>query len=637
MRINNRRYLGNKYKLLPFIEEIVKTECRGVQTVFDVFAGTGAVASAFLDRTVIVNDILYSNHLAHVTWFSSEPYDPQKVEELIKGYNQLSALNEDNYMTENFSDTFFSREVCAKIGHIREDIEQRFSRQELTFRERAILITSLLYAMDKIATTCGHYDAYRKGAGFNNDFILEMPEIRSGLSSGNLCFNTDSNLLAGEIECDLAYLDPPYNSRQYCDAYHLLENVAKWEKPAVHGVARKMDRTHLKSDYCTNKATAAFEALVEKLKCKYILLSYNNTADTANERSNARITDEDILRILSQKGRVTVFSTSYRAFSAGKSENNDNEERLFLCTVDTSPVLSPLNYTGGKAKLLPQLLPLFPPNISSVVDLFCGGGTVGANVPARRHYYNDSMAPLVGLLQTFSQADPDAFLSRVEALIETYSLSNSMKHGYAFYGCNSSNGLGSYNREGFATLKKDFNALAPGDPSYYEMFFLLIVFSFNHQIRFNSAGEFNLPVGKRDFNPKIRRKLARFMGRLRQQAPIFSSVSFEQFDLSVLDADSFVYCDPPYLISTATYNENGRWTAQEEAALLAFLDKLNEKGIRFGLSNVITHKGKTNDLLIQWAARNGYTIHLLDYSYKNSSYQSKHTDQPTQEVLVVNY
>ena len=165
----------------------------------------------------------------------------------------------------------------------------------------------------------------------------------------------------------------------------------------------------------------------------------------------------------------------------------------------------------------------------------------------------------------------------------------------------------------------------------------MIVFAFNNQIRFNSSGEFNLPVGKRDFNNKIREKLVGFMDRLKRQNPVFTTASFESFDTSVLDSDSFVYCDPPYLISTATYNENGGWTETDEKKLLAFLDKINAMGVKFALSNVITHKGKTNEILKQWASINGYKTYYLNYDYSNSSYQSKNTDKPTQEVLVVNY
>jgi adenine-specific DNA-methyltransferase len=241
------------------------------------------------------------------------------------------SINEENYMTKNFSDTYFSYEDCAKIGFIREDIEKNFIKKEINERERALLITSLLYAMDKIAKTCGHYDAYRQGVEFDTHIELALPEASTTNNKKNKCFNVDSNKLARKIVADLVYIDPPYNSRQYCDAYHLLENVARWEKPEVFGVAKKMDRTALKSRYCTKGASEAFEDLIKQLKCKYIVLSYNNMAKKGNDRSNARISDDDIFRILSAKGEVKVFSEEYKAFTTGKSDIEDNQERLFLC------------------------------------------------------------------------------------------------------------------------------------------------------------------------------------------------------------------------------------------------------------------------------------------------------------------
>ncbi len=328
--INNRRYLGNKYRLLPFIQSVVNNECDQIHTVVDIFAGTGAVASAFPDKRVITNDILYSNYICNYAWFSSERYHRNLVEDLIDRYNAVPA-DEDNYMTQNFADTYFSREDCAKIGYIREDIEQRYHSEEISFRERALLITSLLYAMDKIAKTCGHYDAYRKGVRFDEHLKLLLPLAGNDNHPGNECFNMDSNELARTLHGDLVYMDPPYNSRQYCDAYHLLENVARWEKPEVSGVAGKMDRTALKSRYCTKDAADALEDLVEHLHCRYILLSYNNMATKGNDRSNAKIADEDIFRILGRKGEVKVFSEDYKAFTTGKSDRSDNQERLFLC------------------------------------------------------------------------------------------------------------------------------------------------------------------------------------------------------------------------------------------------------------------------------------------------------------------
>lgn len=328
--INNRRYLGNKYKLLPFIIKVVNENCQGIGVFADLFAGTGAVSSAFPDKTIITNDILYSNYIAHLAWFGSQKFDTEKIKSIITEYN-LIQTDELNYMSENFADTFFSRKDCSKIGVIREDIEQKYHAKKINERERALLITSLLYAMDKIANTCGHYDSYRQGVDFVKHIELYYPNASNNNKEGNCCYNEDINRVAGEIEADMVYLDPPYNSRQYSDAYHLLENVARWEKPYVKGVARKMDRKGIKSRYCTQEATESFADLVEHLHCRYILLSYNNMEKKGNERSNAKIKDEDIWKILESKGSVQVFSESYKAFTTGKSDIQGNEERLFLC------------------------------------------------------------------------------------------------------------------------------------------------------------------------------------------------------------------------------------------------------------------------------------------------------------------
>ncbi len=329
--INNRRYLGNKYKLLPFITKVINDECSDIETVADIFSGTGAVSSAFTDKTIITNDLMYSNYICNYAWFGAEKYNPQLIIDFVVRYNTATKCS-DNYMTENFSDTYFSREDCSKIGFIREDIEENYKNGTINNRERAILITSLLYAMDKIAVTCGHYDAYRKGANFDASLELCVPLAEVNNNPSNRCFNEDANELVKRIEADLVYIDPPYNSRQYCDAYHLLENVARWEKPEVFGVAKKMDRSGIKSKYCTMSATKAFEALIGDIKAKYIILSYNNMAEKGNCRSNAKITDEDIIRILSKKGTVKVFEESYKAFTTGKSDIAKNAERLFLCT-----------------------------------------------------------------------------------------------------------------------------------------------------------------------------------------------------------------------------------------------------------------------------------------------------------------
>ncbi|MCL2801265.1 MAG: Dam family site-specific DNA-(adenine-N6)-methyltransferase [Treponema sp.] len=636
--INNRRYLGNKYKLLPFISTVVAENCRDVNSIADIFAGTGAVASAFTDKQLITNDNLYSNYICHVAWFSPQLYLQDKIERLVFYYNNVSVTS-DNYVSKNFANTFFCRADCRKIGFIREDIENRFYSNEINERERALLITSLLYAADKIANTCGHYDAFRQGVEFEKHLVLSVPLPKDSLHPQNICYNEDTNELVKHISADLVYIDPPYNSRQYCDAYHFLENIARWEKPKVFGVARKMDRASLKSDYCTNKATEAFEKLIENTRARYILLSYNNMAKKGNDRSNAKIDDFDIIRILSAKGEVKVFKQEYKPFSAGKSDIDEHEERLYLCICKPKVqkfIQSPLNYTGGKFKLLNQILPHFPEKIDTFIDLFCGGCNVGVNVKANRIILNDKNSHLLYLYNSFKNLDKYTILDIIDKLIKKYKFSRSAEKGYNFYGCESSAGLGEFNREPFLKLREDFNKKNE-DYAYYIMLYVLIVFAFNNQIRFNSKGEFNLPVGKRDFNDKMKSKLCDFIDRLHDGNFAFSCVDFRELDTSTLSEDSLVYCDPPYLITCATYNEQDGWNEKCEHELYAMLDILNGRKIKFALSNVLCSKGKINTILAEWLKlRNYKTIHL-NHSYSNSNYQTKNRKSSTDEVLILNY
>lgn len=643
LSIQNRRYLGNKFKLLPFIDKIVKQECKNINTVADVFAGTGVVCSLFKDKKLILNDLLYSNYITYDAWFGSEYVDKVKVYSLIKNYNDMS-VTENNYMSENFSNTFFCESDCKKIGYIRENINTLYDDGYINKREKSVLITALLYAMDRVANTCGHYDAYIRNSKFEKKLELYMLEISNENNPNNIFYKQDANELVKTIEADLVYIDPPYNSRQYCDAYHLLENVALWEKPKVEGVARKMDRSKLKSEYCTNSAVNAFEDLIRNIKAKYILLSYNNMANKGNDRSNSKISDDDILRILKNKGEVKVFSEKYKAFTTGKTSINDNEERLFLCICNNETdkkkiIQSPLNYTGGKYKLLNQILPLFPKNINTFVDLFCGGCNVGINVDCQKVIFNDNNEKLMYMLNTFKNLDKSSTISMINQIIDKYNLSRSDLYGYEQYSCNSKDGLGPYNLEGYLKLRDDFNNKFVLDYGYYVALYVLICYCFNNQIRFNSKGKFNLPVGKRDFNSKMREKFNNFIDRVKSSDYTFICDDYKNIDIENFGKDTFVYADPPYLITCATYNEQGAWNEEKEKELLEYLDELDKKGIRFALSNVLETKGKENKILKTWLNnnKNRYNVIHLDRDYSNCNYQIKIKNGKSDEVLITNY
>ena len=137
----------------------------------------------------------------------------------------------------------------------------------------------------------------------------------------------------------------------------------------------------------------------------------------------------------------------------------------------------------------------------------------------------------------------------------------------------------------------------------------------------------------------MKQKLQKFIDRLKEKDYKFSNLDFRDFDISTLNSDSFVYADPPYLITCATYNEQGGWSEKDEHDLLNFLDDLHKNNIKFALSNVLRSKGKENSILIEWTQRNSdkYKVINLNYSYNNSNYQTKNKSEVTEEVLIVNY
>ena len=329
-QIQNRRYLGNKYKLLGFIEDIISEKCGSINSLCDIFAGTGVVGERFNNREIkiISNDFLSANYACLQAFLGVNKNIQKSIIEKVNYLNNFKT-EKGNYFSEHFAKTYFSEENAIRIGTIREEIE-KIARSE---DEKHILMCSLLYAMDKVANTVGHYDAFRKKLDMFQPLKLLVPDINYSHNQNNEIYKEDANTLIKKISCDTLYIDPPYNSRQYSDVYHLLENLTEWKKPEVVGIGKKMDRSHIKSDYCLKNAVRAFSDLIRNADCNNILFSYNNTGDSKDGRSNARMSDDEILQILNDKGRVEIFEKAYKAFSTGKSNGENNTERIFYCKV----------------------------------------------------------------------------------------------------------------------------------------------------------------------------------------------------------------------------------------------------------------------------------------------------------------
>jgi DNA adenine methylase len=277
-------------------------------------------------------------------------------------------------------------------------------------------------------------------------------------------------------------------------------------------------------------------------------------------------------------------------------------------------IKSPLNYIGGKFKLLPQILPLFPKEINNFIDLFAGGANVSINVNAERYIINDIESKVIELYKYIYENDLDEMIQDIRTYIDTYQLDRE-------------------NKDGYISFRSDYNTSLKKHPLH---FYTLICHAFSNQIRFNSKGYFNIPFGKRTFNDKMKSNFIEFVTELKKKNVQFTSDDFNKINIHKLTSNEFVYCDPPYLITTAAYNENGGWTEKDEKEMLYLLDYLNVHKIKFALSNVLHNKGKSNDILIEWSKK--YNVHYLNHTYATCNYQAKDKSKDsTVEVLITNY
>lgn len=330
--IESRRYIGSKAKLTEWIIDTIISTTVGSGIFFDVFGGTGVVAKNALSKfdKVIINDILYSNNIIYKAFFSPGIVDEVKLSNLIFEYNNIDPLIiQENYFSKNFGGKYFDHNVSKLIGYIRQDIEEK--KNDLTEKEFCVLIASLIYSIDKLANTVGHFEAYIKKPIKYKPLDLRIIDFSS--SNKVEIFKDDANTLASKIKADIAYIDPPYNSRQYSRFYHVYETLAKWDMPKLYGVALKPEPENM-SQYCTSKAAKAFEELISSLNVRYIVVSYNNTYNSKSTSSENKISLEQIKMILNRRGTTQIYESSHRYFNTGKTEFKDHKELLFITAVN---------------------------------------------------------------------------------------------------------------------------------------------------------------------------------------------------------------------------------------------------------------------------------------------------------------
>ena len=614
----DKRYLGGKAKYAQFIRDVADQAMPGFESFTDYFAGTGGSAAAFSDKTIIANDLLYSSYLFLQAWYSPQKADMQKVTRYIAEYNKVNPAGE-NYVSQNFAGKYFGAVTARKIGFIRQDIEDRYQQGDLNERERAVLLASLLCAMDDAANIYAHYDTFKPAPFTWEPLELRVPAVSNENSPENRIFNTDANMLAPYTYSDIAYLDPPIDSRQYSDIYHLPENIAVWAKPELKGKTMKNPRGHIKSLYCKKGADEVFAQMVEQCNAEVILAAIPEKQEGRGTRSAAKLSADEMMRVLRKKGSVSIqfppfaakeqqtgqllLSYEFKKTAPVLKENANLKGGLMVCRCgrkEPELIDSPINFAGGKFRELDKLRPYFPVDCKRVWDVFAGGCSVGINAGAEQICFVEQDAAVMGLFRAMKQYGKDVFTGQVRHLIEKYRLSDTAKYGYEYYGVTAEIGLANVNKSAYIQLREDFNKKEEKDLSYYAMLYVLLVYGFNNIPRFNRNGEFNLPAGKRDWNLSMQNKLEAFLQRLEHTDAQFYAMDFRNIDAETLTKEDFVYLDPPYIGAAAYYNRQMGWTEQDERDLMAFLDKLDAYGIPYALSAVRSYGGIENTVLEQW-------------------------------------
>lgn len=642
-KIANRRYTGSKLKLKDWIKDLIIKNCFDCSSFCDIFAGTGVITDTLINEydTFIVNDFLFSNEIIYKAFFKNEEFDLNKLISYKKRYDDLNYdLLEDNYISINFGGKYFETGDAKAIGYIRQDIED--NKSTLNEREYSILIASLLYSFDKCANTVGHYEAYFKNKDLSRSFAFELITPYDTIKTNKKfsIYRKDANLLSSEIRADIVYIDPPYSSRQYSRFYHLLENVTKWEKPQLYGTALKPPAENM-SSYCSSSAKTAFADLIDKLSCKYIIVSYNNTYNSKSSSSENKMTLKDIESILNKKGKTQRFEMPFKAFNAGKTDIQNHKEFIFITEVGkfenlkikSSIIRSPFFYVGDKYKLMKQLLPLFPDNIDTYYEPFCGGGSSFLNVEASKYVLGDVdsyMIRLHNMLNLYAHK-PQEFFDTIFKIEQTYGLSASYRQDIIPQELKSQyvkTYFARFNKSGFEQMRSEFNK----DKDNIELLYILLIYGFNRMLRFNSNGDFNLPVGNVDLNQNVIKALNYYFEFCTKKEVLFYTLDFKDyFKMWSFKSNDFIYLDPPYLISNSEYNK--LWSEDDEKAVLSILDELNSNNIRFAISNLIEHKGQKNCIFEQWAKN--YNVYEISSNYLN--YHDNAPKEFHREVLVTNY
>ena len=612
------RYLGNKTRMLENINSVILDNNITEGIFCDLFAGSGSVGDYFKERfQIISNDYLHS--LSIVNKAKLENKDIPSFKDFIKKYgvdpftyfnNKIYISDSQFFITNNYSPKgnrqFFTEKNATKIDGIRIEIEKLYKDFIIDLKERNFLIASLIESVMGVSNTTGTYEAYLKN--WDNralkEFEMQPINIRKANKIfNNTIYNKDSNELLRKINGDVLYIDPPYTVTDYNSAYHVLESISKYDYPTIGGITGRRKEITKKSKYTKKKqALINFEDLFRQANFNHILVSY----------STQGLVSVDELVELAKKfainNEVKVYEFPFREYKNIRSsqKGDDLKEIILYFKKNLEIIKSPLNYTGSKYSILNEITKVLPKHISTFIDIMGGAFNVGVNVVAEKVIYNEFLPHTFNIIKTLLNEDSCYIINKVETIINDFKLEKS-------------------NKENYILLRNDYN----NTKDIYKLF-VLHMYCFQNQMRFNGKLEFNSPVGNCSYNSTLTERIQKFIPRTINYE--LFNLSYKDLDITHLDKDSVFYFDPPYFITNATYNDGKRgfigWNADEETKLLEYITFLHENGFKFILSNVIYHNENTNYILAEWVNTHKFNVVNID------NVGAKNTRD---EVIITNY
>jgi len=615
------RFIGNKESITHEIFSIL--ESKGLTnsglTLFDAFCGSGAVADALKGCfDIVINDLLSwcviytkGRMCAYDCDFTNLGFDP--FEFLNSSNESIQGFFYNNYSPGGSDRMYFTAENASRIDYFRTQIQLWKDNDMISEREFTYLLACLIETVSDVSNTAGVYGAFLKDWDPRAVKPIRFDKVDALLTTHNGVYDYNEKIenIISEVDCDVLYLDPPYTQNQYGTQYHLLETLVLYDNPELSAVTGSRPTSSMRSDWSKEyKTNILFDKVIAKTRAKYIVLSYNNDGFMSTEFIKACLKRYGIPDTLVCK------NISYKKYRNWKTKG-DEKHFEYLFFIEKKPENEvvyecPLNYVGSKAKMIQEIRNNIPTGKTKLVDAFGGGFNVGINLPFQKIVYNELNFFITQLIESFHKYDTYEYLLYIRQITKRHNLEKG-------------------NSETYVNARAKYNS-KPKEKRDPRFLFTLILYGFQQQIRFNSNHEFNNPAGNRWFNDKVLEKMISFSRRLKECDCTFMSCDYKDIK-DIIDNETFVYLDPPYMLTCGSYNDGKRgfngWTQEHEKALFEFIDKLKDENKPSMLSYVLENGGHVNGQLRIWLDKQNHII--KEVSDAQGRYHRR------REFLILNY